>query len=259
MTAVLNTTDGLATITLARPAAHNALDVATKLALLDAVTTAAKDPSVRAVLITAEGKNFCVGQDLSEHVSALEADPTTAMNTVAEHYNPLIAAIADIEVPVVVAIPGACVGAGFGIALAADIRVAGTKTTFATAFTGIALASDSGLSHALVDALGSSRAAGLMLLGDRVTADQALDWGLVHRVVADEDVLTTAHTLATTLAAGPTAAYREVKSLVAASAGGPAESLERERAAQQRLGTTADHKAAVDAFLAKKKPAFTGR
>ncbi|MFD6163467.1 enoyl-CoA hydratase/isomerase family protein [Nocardia sp. NPDC060256] len=258
MTVRLETAHGLATISLARPSAHNALDVATKSAFLDAVAAAAKQPDVRAVLLTAEGKNFCVGQDLGEHVAALEADPATAMDTVGEHYNPLIRALTSLTVPVVVAIPGACVGAGLGIALAGDIRVAGTRTTFSTAFTGIALASDSGLSYALVEALGSSRAAGLMLLGDRISAEQALDWGLVHRVVADDEVRTAATDLARQLAAGPTLAYRQVKSLIAASAAGLSDALDRELAAQQHLGRTADHAAAVKAFLAKEKPAFTG-
>lgn len=258
MTVRLETAHGLATITLARPSAHNALNVPTKLAFFEAVTATAENPDVRAVLITAEGRNFCVGQDLGEHAVALETDPTTAMDTVGEHYNPLIRALKSLEVPIVVAIPGACVGAGFGIALAADIRVAGTRTTFATAFTGIGLASDSGSSYALVEALGSSRAIGLMLLGDRVTAAQALDWGLIHRVVADDEVLTTATDLAEQLAAGPTAAYRRVKALVAASASGLSAALDRELAAQQHLGRTADHQAAVKAFLAKEKPAFTG-
>ncbi|MFB8275156.1 enoyl-CoA hydratase/isomerase family protein [Nocardia colli] len=258
MTVRLETAHGLATITLARPSAHNALDNPTKLAFFEAVTATAENPDVRAVLITAEGRNFCVGQDLGEHAVALETDPTTAMDTVSEHYNPLIRALKSLEVPIVAAIPGACVGAGFGIALAADLRVAGTRTTFATAFTGIALASDSGLSYALVEALGSSRATGLMLLGDRVTAEQALDWGLVHRVVADDELLETATDLAEQLATGPTAAYRRVKSLVAASASGLSAALDRELAAQQHLGRTADHQAAVKAFLAKEKPAFTG-
>ncbi|TSD99925.1 enoyl-CoA hydratase [Skermania sp. ID1734] len=258
MTARLEINDNLAIITLARPGAHNALNRELKEAFLQAVQSVAKDDAVRAVLLTAEGKNFCVGQDLAEHVDALRRDPSTAMNTVAEHYNPLIAALAGIEVPVVVAIPGACVGAGFGIALAGDIRVAGEKTTFATAFTGIGLGSDSGLSHALVAALGPSRAAGLMLLGERITAAQALEWGLVHKVVADAEVVDTAHTLARQLAAGPTEAYREVKKLIAASNTGLAEALERERASQQHLGQTHDHRAAVDAFLAKEKPVFSG-
>ncbi|SNS55897.1 enoyl-CoA hydratase-related protein [Rhodococcoides kyotonense] len=251
MTVRLDISDGLATITLER----SSLDIDTKVAFQKAVDGVR---GVRAVLITAEGKNFCVGQDLGEHVAALEADPATAMNTVEVHYNPLIRAIAALEVPVVVAIGGACVGAGLGIALAGDIRVAGSKTSFATAFTGIGLASDSGLSYALVEALGSSRAVGLMLLGDKVTADQALAWGLVHRVVADDDVQETALALARKLADGPTEAYRHVKSLARASANGLSDALDREAVAQTALGQTADHNAAVDAFLAKKKPTFIG-
>ncbi|RRQ24996.1 enoyl-CoA hydratase [Rhodococcus sp. Eu-32] len=252
MTVQLEVSDGLATITLARPS----LDVATKVAFLEAV---AGIGDARAVLITAEGKNFCVGQDLGEHVESLEADPATAMDTVGEHYNPIVRALASVAVPVVVALPGACVGAGLGIALAGDIRIAGTKSSFGTAFTGIGLASDSGLSYTLVESLGSSRARALMLLGDKITAKQALDWGLVHRVVADDELLDAASKLACILASGPTEAYRQVKSLVAASVSGLSDALERELRAQKHLGQTADHKAAVDAFLAKEKPAFTGR
>ncbi|MFZ2238531.1 MAG: enoyl-CoA hydratase-related protein [Gordonia amarae] len=259
MTATLTTTDGLAVITLDRPKAHNALDATTKVALAEAVTAAGADPTVRAVLLTANGRNFCVGQDLGEHVAALEADPSTAMDTVIEHYNPLIRAVRDIAVPVVVGIQGACVGAGLGLALAADIRVAGGAASFATAFTGIGLASDSGLTHTLVAALGPSREMGLMLLGDKVTAQQAADWGLVHRVVDDELVASTAHEIAARLAAGPTVAYTQVKQLVRASDAGLSEALDREALAQALLGSTADHKAAVDAFLAKRAPEFAGR
>lgn len=259
MTVTLDITDGLATITLARPSAHNALDEQTKVAFLDAVNSAAVDYSVRAVLLTAEGKNFCVGQDLGDHVTALKADPATAMATVAEHYNPLIRALAGLKVPLVAAIPGACVGAGWGIALTADIRIAGERTSFATAFTGIGLASDSGLSHSLVQNLGASRAGALLLLGEKVTAAQALDWGLVHHVVADDQVGAVALDISRKLANGPTAAYRHVKSLVAASAKGLDAALAAEQLAQAALGQTEDHRAAVDAFLAKKKPEFTGR
>lgn len=258
MTVHLRIDDALATLTLARPEAHNALDVATKSAFLDAATAIGTDASVRAVLITAEGKNFCVGQDLAEHVTALQASPATAMETVEQHYNPLIRALIAIKVPIVVAIGGACVGAGLGIALAADIRVAGTKSSFATAFTGIGLGADSGLSHQLVNELGASRAAGLMLLGDKVTAQQAIDWGLVHRVVDDAEVLSTATALAAGLAQGPTQAFIDVKSLISASAAGLSEALDRELMSQRRLGQTADHADAVAAFLAKRTPVFTG-
>ncbi|MFF0815556.1 enoyl-CoA hydratase-related protein [Rhodococcus sp. NPDC003318] len=251
--------EGLATVTLSRPAASNALDRATKEALLDAVRRVGDDARVRAVLLTADGRNFCVGQDLGEHVDALRADPHSAMNTVGEHYNPLLEAVAALTVPVVVAIRGACVGAGLGLALAGDIRVAGEGAKFATAFTGIGLASDSGLSHTLVHAVGASRAAGLMLLGDRFGAADAAAWGLVHRVVADDDVDTVARDLARQLAHGPTKAYSQVKDLLRAAAPGLTDALERERVAQEALGAGADHSAAVEAFLAKSRPTFTGR
>ncbi|WP_051020649.1 enoyl-CoA hydratase/isomerase family protein [Nocardia araoensis] len=251
--------DGLATITLSRAAASNALDTATKLGLLQALRRVADDAAVRAVLLNAEGKNFCVGQDLAEHVDALRADPTTAMETVGQHYNPLIQALSELSVPVVVAIRGACVGAGLGIALAGDIRVVGTGAKFATAFTGIGLASDSGLTHALVHAIGASRAAGLLMLGDRFTAIEAHAWGLVHRVVADDEVETTAAEIARSLAHGPTRAYQHVKQLVQATSAGLADALERERIAQEMLGVTRDHSAAVEAFLAKTQPIFDGR
>ncbi|GAA4484022.1 enoyl-CoA hydratase-related protein [Rhodococcus olei] len=249
---------GLATITLHRVGASNALDVATKTALRGAVLAVAADDAVRAVLLAADGRHFCVGQDLDEHVAGLDADPAHAMDTVRLHYNPLIEALAAVRVPVVVAINGACVGAGLGLALAGDIRVAGESATFATAFAGIALAADSGLSHTLVRALGASRAAGLLMLGDRFTAAQALDWGLVHRVVPDADLAEAARTVARRLADGPTAAYTQVKALVSASAPGLTDALEREQRAQEALGATADHRNAVDAFLAKRRPVFQG-
>ncbi|WLP89276.1 enoyl-CoA hydratase-related protein [Gordonia sp. NB41Y] len=258
MTVTLEVDGALATITIDRPAAHNALDLDTKTAFLRAVHAVSGDGTIRAVLLRAEGKNFCVGQDLGEHVAALEVDANTAMDTVAQHYNPLIEALDSLRVPVVAAIQGACVGAGWGIALTADIRVAGTRTSFATAFTGIALASDSGLSRGLVAALGPSRASGLMLLGEKVSAAQAAEWGLVHRLVDDADVHDVAREIAATLAAGPTAAYVEVKALMRAADGTLAETLDREAKAQSRLGATADHKAAVTAFLSKTRPQFIG-
>ncbi|OZD19336.1 enoyl-CoA hydratase [Rhodococcus sp. 06-156-3C] len=251
MTVRLDKSDGLATITLER----SSLNVETKVAFQEAVDGVS---GARAVLVTAEGKNFCVGQDLAEHVEALQSNPKTAMDTVGIHYNPLIRSLKNLDVPVVVAIPGACVGAGLGIALAGDVRVAGTGSSFATAFTGIGLASDSGLSYSLVESLGSSRAGALMLLGDKITAEQALDWGLVHRVVPDEEVRDAAAQIARKLATGPTEAYRHVKSLVRASASGLFDALDREARAQTALGQTVDHKAAVDAFLAKAKPVFQG-
>jgi 2-(1,2-epoxy-1,2-dihydrophenyl)acetyl-CoA isomerase len=250
---------GVAAIVLNRPAASNALDRAMKEQLLAALTAIGADANVRAVAITAAGKNFCVGQDLGEHVESLRADPVHAMDTVVEHYNPIVRALRGIAVPVVAGIGGACVGAGLGLALAADIRIAGAHAKFGTAFTGIGLAADSALSASLTELVGKSRATALFLLGESFDAAIAESWGLVHRVVADEEVTGQAAELAARLAAGPTAAFVAVKELIRAGPGGGLdEVLDREAAAQQRLGASVDHSAAVDAFLAKQRPVFVG-
>lgn len=249
----------VAEIGLNRPKASNALDRATKNELLDALSNVAADAKVRAVAITAAGKNFCVGQDLAEHVSALRADPARAMDTVAEHYNPLINALHTIDVPIVVGINGACVGAGMGLALAGDIRIAGTKAKFGTAFSGIGLAADSALSASLPRLIGASRAAAMFLLGDTIDAATAQAWGLIHRVVDEAPVAEAAIALAAQLAAGPTAAFAAIKKLLAENATAALEDiLDREALAQQRLGASVDHSAAVEAFLAKTKPLFIG-
>ncbi|MFF4864324.1 enoyl-CoA hydratase/isomerase family protein [Streptomyces sp. NPDC002405] len=256
--------DGVAVVELRRPAAGNALDAALRSGLLAAVRRVAGDGDgepVRAVLLTAQGRNFCVGQDLKEHAEALERDPASAFAVVRAEYNPLVEALHALPVPVVVAVEGACVGAGLGLALCADVRVASDGARFSTAFTGIGLAADSGLSLSLAQAVGPSRAAALMLLGDRFDAGDAQLWGLVHRVVPDGQAAAEGLALARRLAAGPTAAYGEVKSLLryAAAGAGLSAVLEREAAAQERLGATDDHRGAVRSFLAKEKPSFEGR
>lgn len=254
------TARAVATVTLNRPGAANALDRDTKENLLAALDQAAGDPEVRAVLLTGTGKAFCVGQDLGEHAQALSRDPDTALETVEQHYNPIVRTIAEMPKPVIVAIGGACVGAGLGFALAGDIRVAGESATFGTAFSGIGLASDSGLAASLVHAVGSSRATELLLLGTTFTPRQALDWGLVHRVVTDGQVLTTAADLAETLARGPTSAYAETRGLLRSAATRSFdEMLQLEASAQQRLARTSDHSNAVRAFLDKRTPEFEGR
>lgn len=248
---------GVVTIALQRPA----LDTEVKQDLVAAVRRAGADGSARAVLLTGTGKAFCVGQDLGEHAAALRADAASSLDTVREHYNPIVRGLAELAVPVVAGINGTCVGAGLGFAMAADLRVAAEGARLQTAFTGIGLASDSGLAASLVHAVGPSRTAELMLLGEPFTAEQAHEWGLVHRVVPAGDVAAEADDLARRLAAGPTAAYSEVKALLraAATSGDLAATLQAEADAQGRLATTEDHRNAVEAFLAKERPTFEGR
>lgn len=262
--AVLVTRDetdkAVAVLTLNRPDRYNALTVELKQALLPAVTEIAADESVRAVVLTGAGKAFCVGQDLGEHAAALEQGAEGAFDTVAEHYNPLVLALTGMAKPVIAAVNGPCVGAGLGIALAADLRVAAAGLKFATAFTGIGLTADTGLSASLAHAVGVSRATELLLLGEQFTAEDAQAWGLVRSVVPREQVLDAGLELARTLAAGPTAAYGEVKAAVRFGAVNELPAvLDHEDAAQRRLARTRDHQAAVADFLAKRTPTFEGR
>jgi 2-(1,2-epoxy-1,2-dihydrophenyl)acetyl-CoA isomerase len=256
-----DTTDpAVAVLTLNRPARYNALTVELKTALLAAVTALAGQGDVRAAVITGAGKAFCVGQDLGEHAEALKTDPATAFATVDEHYNPIVLALSDLPFPVVAAINGPCVGAGLGFALACDLRVAAAGLKFSTAFVGIGLTADSGLSASLAHAVGVSRATELLLLNETFTAEDAANWGLVRSVVPAEEVLPAALDLARRLAAGPTKAYAEVKRAVRMGAVSDLpEVLAAEGAAQTRLAATEDHVSAVADFLAKRRPTFQGK
>lgn len=249
----------VAIVTLNRPKRRNALTVELKEALLGALTEVGGDGAVRAVLLTGTGPSFCVGQDLGEHAEALRADPNTAFGTIGTHYSPVVRALAGMPKPVVAGINGGVVGAGLGFALACDLRIAAEGASFGTAFAAIGLTADSGLSASLVHAVGAARAAELMLLAEPFTAEQAHEWGLVRAVVPAEEVRPTALELARRLAVGPTAAYAEIKKGLALGAVAPLDRvLEAEAAAQARLGRTNDHRAAVEAFLAKRRPTFEG-
>jgi 2-(1,2-epoxy-1,2-dihydrophenyl)acetyl-CoA isomerase len=250
----------VAVLTLNRPARYNALTVELKTALLAALAELAAQPDVRAAVITGAGRAFCVGQDLGEHAEALARDAATAFDTVTEHYNPTVLALSDLPFPVVAAINGPCVGAGLGFALAADLRIAAAGLEFSTAFVGIGLTADSGLSAGLAHAVGVSRAMELLLLNETFTAEDAANWGLVRAVVPAGEVLPAALELARTLAAGPTKAYAEVKAAVRLGAVSDLPTvLAAEARAQARLAATEDHVAAVGDFLAKRRPTFQGR
>ncbi|USX52891.1 enoyl-CoA hydratase/isomerase family protein [Lentzea sp. HUAS12] len=242
----------VATVTLSRPS----LTLEAKNALRDELAAAAADPSVRAVVLTGTGKAFCVGQDLAEHAEALRHDPTTAFATIDEHYNPIVTLLATMPKPVVAAVNGTCVGAGLGFALACDLRVISRTARFGTAFTGIGLTCDSGLSASLARAVGSARASELVLLAEPFGAEQAVEWGVAGRLVDQAEVLPAALELAGRLAAGPTLAYAEAKR---ANAFAWEQVLAAEGAAQARLGVTEDHRGAVEAFLAKETPVFHAR
>ena len=222
-TVLYEVSDGLATITLNRPEARNALDVDTKAALRDALRTAGDDSAVRAVLLTANGPAFCVGQDLKEHVALLEeggdgAPPAGrggAMSTVREHYNPIVTAIATMPKPVVAGVNGVAAGAGAGFAFACDYRVVADTAAFTTSFVGVGLTADSGTSWTLPRLIGRGRAADLLLFPRTIGAQEAYELGIANRVVPAGELAAEAAAVARRLAEGPTVAYAAVKASLA--------------------------------------------
>ena len=251
-------TDAVATITLDQPDTLNALSVAMKVGLREAVVRAAGDDAVRAVVLTGAGRGFCVGQDLREHAEALDSGDT-ALSTVREHYNPIVMALADLPKPVVAAVNGTAAGAGASLAFACDFRVASDNASFLMAFARVGLGPDTGASWTLQRLVGYGRALAMLMLAEPVSATQALEMGLVNAVVPGADLPGAAHELAARLAAGPTLAYAGIKqALRAASTSDLAAALETEADVQARCGATDDHRNAVAAFLAKQAPTFTG-
>lgn len=252
-------TDGVATITLNRPEALNSLTVAMKEALLAALQQARVDEQARAIVLTGEGRGFCVGQDLNEHLAGLDAGDTE-LSTVRAHYNPIIESIMAMPKPVIAAVNGMAAGAGAALAFACDIRIAADTGGFLMAFARVGLGPDSGASWTLQRLVGLGRATAMMMLAEPVAAPQALEMGLVSAVVPASDLTSVVRALATKLANGPTTAYAAIKETTSyAAAHSLTESLAREAEAQARCGGTVDHAKAVAAFLAKEPAAFIGR
>ncbi|GAA2889964.1 enoyl-CoA hydratase-related protein [Streptosporangium fragile] len=251
--------DAVATVVLDRPEAMNALRATTKVALLEALTSAARDDAVRAVLLTGAGRAFCAGQDLAEHAANLEAG-RGLNDTVRAHYNPIVRTITEMDKPVVAAVNGVAAGAGAALSFACDLRIASEKARFAMAFSGVALAPDSGASWTLQRLVGPARAAELLLLGEPFGADRALELGIVSRVVPAEELDAAARALAVRLAQGPTSAYAAAKrALRFAASSSLADALALEADLQDACVKTDDHVGATRAFLDKERPVFRGR
>ena len=257
---LLEVSASIATITLNRPESMNSLTLEAKVALYEAVQAVAADSSIRALVLTGSGRGFCVGQDLREHAALLAAGDPAPLATVREHYNPIITLLSELPIPTIAAVNGTAAGAGLGLACALDLRVGAVGSRYATAFAGIGLTADSGLSWTLPRLVGAGRAAALLLLAEPFTAEHAVEMGLVNLVVQPEQVLPVATELAERLAAGPTAAYGLIKeSLRFGADASLVETLAKEDELQTRAGSTADHARAVQSFLAKQPPVFEGR
>jgi 2-(1,2-epoxy-1,2-dihydrophenyl)acetyl-CoA isomerase len=246
---------GFATITLARPDTLNSLAKQTVDELRAAVEQVAASEA-RCLLITGEGRGFSSGADLASG-GGLPADAGEALE---KHFNPLILALFDLPIPIVAAVHGPTAGAGCSLALSADIVIAAKSAYFLQAFINIGLIPDAGATWLLPRLAGRARAMEMMMLGERVSAEQAQSWGLISRVVEDEHLASEAALLATSLAKGPTAALGLIRKLARDAEQLPLrDALAAERVAQRRAGETADFKNAVMAFLQKHKPRFEGR
>ncbi|MDE0879378.1 MAG: enoyl-CoA hydratase-related protein [Sphingomonas bacterium] len=213
----------------------------------------------RAVLVTGAGRAFCSGADLQARGSGAIGRGAGSHNALTRHYNPTMMRFAELPVPVVSAVNGPAAGIGCSIALAADFTIAGASAYFLQAFVNIGLVPDGGASWMLARSVGKARATEMMLLGEKIPAAKAAEWGLIYKVVDDAALMDEAMTLATRLAAGPTVALGVMRrNLAAALDGTYAEALGREAAGQHIAGDSADAMEGGMAFLEKRKPAFKG-
>ena len=246
----------IAFLTFARPEAANTIDLRFGREFLAAAAVLESTRSVRAVVMSGEGKNFCFGGDLKGMV---------ASGTDVEHYLTELTTdlhagmmrLARLHAPVIAAVNGTAAGAGLGLVLAADLAIAAHSSKFVSAYTGVGLTPDAGCTFLLPRAVGYKRAMELLLTNRVLDASQALEWGIVNQIVDDDSVLPTATALATRLAAGPTQAFGAVKRLLGESVPGLEAQMARESLSIASRGASDEGREAIAAFLEKRAPRFT--
>jgi 2-(1,2-epoxy-1,2-dihydrophenyl)acetyl-CoA isomerase len=250
--------NAVATISFARPHAYNALTAELLESLLATLKAIERDASVRAIVITGDGKAFCAGQALDDAQTLPPGGAADLANTVEKRYNPLIIKLLTIEKPVIAAVNGVAAGAGMGIACACDLRIVADTASFTTAFVKIGLVPDSGLSFTLPRVVGYANALELCMLSEKVDAARADALGLCTRVVPAERCLEEAQTLAATLARGPLALGLIKRELARNGLGDIQAALAYEAHLQTIAGATADFAEGLAAFTAKRAPEFRG-
>ncbi len=252
--------DGVACVTINRPQAFNALDLECAQRLAEVANRCSCDAKVRAVVLTGAGaKAFCAGGD----VAAFAADPATVdwyLKEITGHLNLAVSRFAAMDAPVIAAVNGIAAGAGLSLVAGCDLAIAADSARFTSAYTQIGLSPDGGSTYFLSRLIGPRRAMDLYLNNPVLDAAQALEWGILNRVVPAAELMAEVGALAARLAAGPTRAYGGVKKLMAMASNDTLDSqMARESRQIAELSRTADGIEGVAAFAAKRKPAFTGR
>jgi 2-(1,2-epoxy-1,2-dihydrophenyl)acetyl-CoA isomerase len=265
MTVTLAVADGVARLTIDRPDAFNAIDLATAQSLLDATIAIGVDPTVRVVLLSGAGRAFCGGGDVKAFATRLVNEPAAPdglpafIKATTAPLHAAIANLARLDAPVVAAVHGSAAGAGFSLMLQADVVLVAEGTKLTLAYTGIGLTPDGSVTWFLPRIVGVRRAAELMLTNRVLSAQEAVDLGIATRVVPADDLVAEADALVAQLATGPTRAYGAVKRLLLASSTNPLETqMELEARSISAMGATADGREGVTAFVEKRPPTFTG-
>jgi len=248
--------NGVGIITLNRQDVLNSFNFEMANDTLEVLNICKEDKTIRAIILTANGRGFCAGQDLEE--ATRKGGPS--IEEIVDHtYNPIMKLIRNIEKPVLCAVNGIAAGAGANIALACDITIAGKSAKFIQSFSNIGLVPDSGGTFTLPRLIGMQRATALMFMGNKVTADEAKDIGMIYDAVADEDLMATVIKLAETLAKRPTKGIGLTKrALNQAFTNTFEEQLQVERDLQATAAKTADHQEGLKAFFEKRMPVYIG-
>ena len=247
-------------VVLNRPDRLNSFNDAMHLQLRKILTNAGEDEAVRAVLLTGAGRGFCAGQDLGDRDPAKMDGPPDLGKTIETFYNPLVRLIRGMQKPVICAVNGVAAGAGANIALACDLVLAAESAKFIQSFARVGLVPDGGGSWNLPRLVGEARAKALAMTAMPISAQQAADWGLIWKVVADDHLMIEARNLAEELSQAPTVGLALQKQAIQAAATNSLdEQLDLEAKLQRIAGRTPDYAEGVSAFLQKRQPKFTGK